>query len=78
MKGYSWVPIQERPPRPKIFEYINNTDFKQLYPTLTDHDIRYYIFEILKVFIRSAGVGSWLDPRSPGGMSVTWSMDTSG
>mmetsp|Transcript_12734 Transcript_12734/g.17488 ORF Transcript_12734/g.17488 Transcript_12734/m.17488 type:complete len:331 (+) Transcript_12734:19-1011(+) len=31
-----------------VFEYINNTDFKQLYPTLTDYDIRYYIFELLK------------------------------
>ena len=31
-----------------IFEYVNNTDFKVLYPTLTDHDIRYYIFELLK------------------------------
>lgn len=24
-----------------VFEYINNTDFKVLYPTLTDYDIRY-------------------------------------
>lgn len=32
-----------------IVEYVNNTDFKVLYPTLTDYDIRYYIFEILKV-----------------------------
>lgn len=31
-----------------IFEYVNNTDFKQLYPTLTDYDIRYYIYELLK------------------------------
>jgi casein kinase II subunit alpha len=31
-----------------IFEYVNNTDFKALYPTLTDFDIRYYIFELLK------------------------------
>jgi len=31
-----------------IFEYVNNTDFKTLYPTLTDFDIRYYIFELLK------------------------------
>merc|ERR1719446_1504954 len=31
-----------------IFEYINNTDFKTLYPTLTDQDIRYYINEIMK------------------------------
>lgn len=33
-----------------IFEYVNNTDFKVLYPTLTDYDIRYYIYELLKVF----------------------------
>jgi casein kinase II subunit alpha len=42
-----------------IFEYVNNTDFKILYPTLSDYDIRYYIFELLKVrstvAFRSAG-----------------------
>ena len=32
-----------------VFEYVNNTDFKTLYPTLVDHDIRYYIHELLKV-----------------------------
>jgi len=31
-----------------IFEHINNTDFKILYPTLTDYDIRFYIYELLK------------------------------
>ncbi|CAN0412687.1 unnamed protein product, partial [Discosporangium mesarthrocarpum] len=31
-----------------VFEYINNTDFKVLYPTLSDYDIRYYIYELLK------------------------------
>ena len=31
-----------------VFEYINNTDFKTLYPTLTDYDIRYYMCELLK------------------------------
>jgi casein kinase II subunit alpha len=31
-----------------VFEYINNTDFKTLYPTLSDYDIRYYILELLK------------------------------
>ncbi len=30
-----------------IFEHVNNTDFKILYPTLTDTDIRYYIHELL-------------------------------
>jgi casein kinase II subunit alpha len=34
-----------------IFEYVNNTDFKVLYPTLLDYDIRYYIYELLKVII---------------------------
>lgn len=32
-----------------VFEYVNNRDFKVLYPTLTDYDIRYYIHELLKV-----------------------------
>lgn len=32
-----------------IFEHVNNTDFKQLYQTLTDYDIRYYLYELLKV-----------------------------
>ncbi|XP_075475245.1 casein kinase II subunit alpha-2-like [Primulina tabacum] len=27
-----------------IFEYVNSADFKILYPTLTDYDIRYYIY----------------------------------
>eukprot|EP00747_Dinoflagellata_sp_TGD_P086208 gnl/TRDRNA2_/TRDRNA2_163196_c0_seq6.p1 gnl/TRDRNA2_/TRDRNA2_163196_c0~~gnl/TRDRNA2_/TRDRNA2_163196_c0_seq6.p1 ORF type:complete len:351 (+),score=54.20 gnl/TRDRNA2_/TRDRNA2_163196_c0_seq6:119-1171(+) len=41
-----------------IFEYINNMDFKTLYPTLTDHDIRYYILEILKAldYCHSQGI----------------------
>ena len=32
-----------------IFEYVNNMDFKVLYPTLVDYDVRYYIHELLKV-----------------------------
>jgi casein kinase II subunit alpha len=41
-----------------IFEYVNNTDFKVLYPTLTDYDIRYYIHELLKAldFCHSQGI----------------------
>ncbi len=31
-----------------IFEHVDNTDFKILYPTLTDKDIRYYMLELLK------------------------------
>ena len=32
-----------------IFEHVNNTDFKVLYPTFTDFDIRYYLYELLIV-----------------------------
>ncbi|XP_073968586.1 casein kinase II subunit alpha-like isoform X2 [Rhodnius prolixus] len=41
-----------------IFEYVNNVDFKQLYQTLTDKDIRYYLYELLKAldFCHSMGI----------------------
>lgn len=41
-----------------VFEYVNNTDFKTLYPTFTDADIRYYMFEILKAldYCHSQGI----------------------
>ncbi|CAD5205971.1 unnamed protein product [Bursaphelenchus okinawaensis] len=41
-----------------IFEYVNNTDFKQLYQTLSDYDIRYYLYELLKAldFCHSMGI----------------------
>ena len=32
-----------------VFEHVNNTDFKQLYQTLNDYDIRYYLYELLRV-----------------------------
>lgn len=31
-----------------IFEYIDNTDHRSLYPTFSDYDIRFYMFELLK------------------------------
>jgi len=34
-----------------IFEYVNNTDFRSLYPKFVDFDVRYYILELLKVGI---------------------------
>ncbi|KAH9608737.1 hypothetical protein KSS87_019401, partial [Heliosperma pusillum] len=41
-----------------IFEYVNSTDFKVLYPTLLDYDIRYYIYELLKAldYCHSQGI----------------------
>ena len=34
-----------------IFEYVNNTDFRSLYPKFVDYDVRFYIFELLKVIV---------------------------
>ncbi|KAI8982590.1 putative casein kinase II, alpha chain [Pilobolus umbonatus] len=31
-----------------IFEYVNNMEFKILYPRFTDYDVRYYMYELLK------------------------------
>ncbi|KAJ3011569.1 Casein kinase II subunit alpha [Thoreauomyces humboldtii] len=41
-----------------IFENVENTDFKTLYPTLSDFDFRFYIFELLKAldFCHSRGI----------------------
>jgi casein kinase II subunit alpha len=41
-----------------IFEYVNNKDFKTLFPTFTSQDVRYYIYEVLKAldFAHSNGV----------------------
>eukprot|EP00923_Selenidium_pygospionis_P039126 GHVN01068152.1.p1 GENE.GHVN01068152.1~~GHVN01068152.1.p1 ORF type:complete len:358 (-),score=75.69 GHVN01068152.1:90-1055(-) len=41
-----------------IFEHINNTDFKTLYPNLQDSDIRFYVYQILKAldFCHSMGI----------------------
>ncbi|KAL8274741.1 hypothetical protein Esti_001346 [Eimeria stiedai] len=41
-----------------IFEYVNNIDFKTLYPTLKDYEIRYYIYQILRAldYCHSQGI----------------------
>ncbi|KAH9755736.1 casein kinase ii subunit alpha [Citrus sinensis] len=41
-----------------IFEHVNSTDFKVLYPTLTANEIRYYIYELLKAldYCHSQGI----------------------
>ncbi|CAE6432467.1 unnamed protein product [Rhizoctonia solani] len=41
-----------------VTEYVNNVDFKVLYPKFTDFDVRYYILELLKAldFCHSKGI----------------------
>lgn len=41
-----------------IFEHVNNLEFRSLYPTFTDIDIRYYMFQVLEAldFAHSMGI----------------------
>lgn len=41
-----------------IFEYVNNQEFRSLYPTFTDYDIRFYMFQVLEAldFAHSMGI----------------------
>lgn len=41
-----------------IFEHVDNIDSKVLYPTLSDYDIRYYMYELLKAldFCHASGI----------------------
>ncbi|XDT41041.1 Serine/Threonine protein kinases active-site signature [Nakaseomyces glabratus] len=41
-----------------VFEHVNNMDFRVLYPKLSDIDIRYYMFELLKAldYCHSMGI----------------------
>nr|POE49578.1 casein kinase ii subunit alpha [Quercus suber]POF20074.1 casein kinase ii subunit alpha [Quercus suber] len=41
-----------------IFEHVNNTDFRTLYPKFQDMDVRYYIYELLKAldYCHSKGI----------------------
>ncbi|KAH9873748.1 hypothetical protein IAQ61_004375 [Plenodomus lingam] len=55
--GSDWVGDWSKTPS-LIFEYVNNTDFRSLYPKFQDYDVRYYIFELLKAldFCHSKGI----------------------
>jgi casein kinase II subunit alpha len=41
-----------------VFEHVKNTDFRELYPTFSDFDVRFYLFEILRAldFCHAQGV----------------------
>lgn len=47
----------------QVFEHVANTDFKLLYPTLTDIDIRYYIHELLVALAFAHANGGSRAPR---------------
>ena len=41
-----------------VFEHVANTDFKLLYPNLTDEDCRFYIFQLLRAldYVHANGI----------------------
>ncbi|XP_061620783.1 casein kinase II subunit alpha'-like isoform X3 [Phyllopteryx taeniolatus] len=45
-----------------VFECINNTHFKELYHKLTDYDIRYYVYELLKLRLIDWGLAEFYHP----------------
>ncbi|CAO2656821.1 Nn.00g056240.m01.CDS01 [Neocucurbitaria sp. VM-36] len=55
--GSDWVGDWSKTPS-LIFEYVNNTDFRSLYPKFQDYDVRYYIYELLKAldYCHSKGI----------------------
>lgn len=40
-----------------IFEYVNNLDYRVLYPSFTDFDVRFYTYEILKTLDYTHSMG---------------------
>lgn len=42
-----------------IMEYVNNVEWKELYPTLTDLEIKHYTFQLLTVRLLSLRRGVW-------------------
>lgn len=40
-----------------VFESIQNTDFRTLYPTFTNYDIKYYMYELLKALDYAHSMG---------------------
>ncbi|GAN02176.1 pkinase-domain-containing protein [Mucor ambiguus] len=45
-----------------VFEYINNTDFKLLYSRFTDYDVRFYMYELLKLRLIDWGLAEFYHP----------------
>jgi casein kinase II subunit alpha len=57
-KSHADMVVEQSKTPSLIFEYVNNTDFRSLYPKFTDYDVRYYIYELLKAldFCHSKGI----------------------
>ncbi|KAF9442775.1 hypothetical protein P691DRAFT_788984 [Macrolepiota fuliginosa MF-IS2] len=47
-----------------IMEYVNNVNFKALYSHFTDYDMRYYMFELLKLQLIDWGLAEFYHPKT--------------
>jgi casein kinase II subunit alpha len=67
-----------------VFEHVDNADFRSLYPTLSDYDVRYYCFQLLRAldFAHSRGVmhrdvkphNVMIDPRRRELRLIDWGL----
>ncbi|VDL85761.1 unnamed protein product [Schistocephalus solidus] len=57
-----------------IFEYVDNKDFKELYQTLTDYDIRFYMFELLRALDACHSMGIMHRDVKPHNVMIDHSM----
>ncbi|KAJ6229640.1 casein kinase ii subunit alpha-3 [Anaeramoeba flamelloides] len=67
-----------------VFNHVNNTNFRDLYPTFTDYDVRYYIYQILKAldFAHSNGImhrdikphNIMMDPKTKELAVIDWGL----
>ncbi|KAJ3452267.1 casein kinase ii subunit alpha-3 [Anaeramoeba flamelloides] len=67
-----------------VFNHVNNSNFRDLYPTFTDYDVRYYIYQILKAldFAHSNGImhrdikphNIMMDPKTKELTVIDWGL----
>ncbi|KAJ3438982.1 casein kinase ii subunit alpha-3 [Anaeramoeba flamelloides] len=67
-----------------VFNHVNNYNFRDLYPTFTDYDVRYYIYQILKAldFAHSNGTmhrdikphNIMMDPKTKELAVIDWGL----
>lgn len=53
-----------------VFEYVNNTHYRKLYPILTDYDVRFYLYELLKALNYCHSMGIMHRDVKPGNLLI--------
>ncbi|KRX03975.1 Protein kinase-like domain [Pseudocohnilembus persalinus] len=55
---YDIVRDEDKKTTTLVFEHVNNVDYREIYPSFTDMDIRYYLYQLLMTldFVHSKGI----------------------